>query len=410
MSEKHASTPESQAEAPLFGLLAEYNTPGELIEASKKVRDAGFTRWDTFTPFPVHGIDRAMGIRMTRLPWLVLGAALTGLSLAVWLQWWTNAVDYPWIVSGKPFWSLPANVPIMFELTVLFAGITAMVGMLVMNGLPEPAHPLDLKTRFARSTDDKFFLVVEARDPKFDEASTKHLLEKTHPVALEEVPEDRTTSAKFPTGLIYGVIVVTAIALVPFALFAKARTAKSRSTRIHAIADMDSQPKFKTQRENLVFDDGRSMREPVKGTVAHGQLWDDDHLYRGKVGDAWARTFPSQMTPNADMMARGEQRFGIYCTPCHGQTGDGKGMVHVRASTLGQGWVPPTNVHQEYLRQQPVGQLFDTITNGIRSMPAYGPQISAEDRWAIILYLRALQKSRAASLGELTAEQRQNLK
>jgi len=410
MSEMHHKKPESQEDAPLFGLLAEYNTPSELILASQKVRDAGFTRWDTFTPFPVHGIDRAMGIKMTRLPWLVLGAALAGLSLAIWLQWWTNAVDYPWIISGKPFWSLPANVPIMFELTVLFAGITAMVGMLVMNGLPEPAHPLDLKRRFARATDDKFFLLVETRDPRFDEVLTRSLLEKSHPAALEDVPEDRTTSAQIPTGLIYGLIVLTAIAVVPFALFAKARTTKSRNTRIHAIADMDSQPKFKTQRENLIFADGRSMRDPVAGTVAQGQLRDDDALYLGKVNGAWARTFPSQVTPTAELMDRGEQRFGIYCAPCHGQSGEGDGMVHLRASKLGQGWVQPSNIHQQYIREQPVGQLFNTITHGIRSMPAYGPQISAEDRWAIVLYLRALEKSRAANLGELTAEQRQNLK
>lgn len=410
MSDTHHSQPESQGEAQLFGLLAEYTTPGALIAASKQVRDAGYTRWDTFTPFPVHGIDGAMGIRMTRLPWVVLGAALTGMSLGVWLQWWTNAVDYPWIVSGKPFWSLPANIPIIFELTVLFAGITAMVGMLIMNGLPHPSHPLDLKTRFARATDDKFFLLIEARDPKFDEVDTRSLIQKTHPDALEDVPTDNASPTQLPTGLIYGLIIVSVVALVPFALFAKARTTKSSSTRIHAIGDMDWQPKFKAQRGNALFDDGRAMREPIPGTVAQGHLREDDQLYRGKVGDAWARTFPKTVTPSSQMMERGEQRFGIYCAPCHGQLGDGKGMVHARASKLGQGWVPPTDLHQAYIREQPVGELFNTITHGIRSMPAYAPQIPAEDRWAIILYLRGLQKSRAASLGELTAEQRQNLK
>src|SRR5687767_9258551 len=106
MSDEHK--PAHHHEAPLHGLLAEYDTPGQILSASRKIRDAGFTNWDTYTPFPVHGIDKAMGIKMTILPWFVLVAGLTGLSLGIWLQWWTNGVDYPWIVSGKPFWSIPA--------------------------------------------------------------------------------------------------------------------------------------------------------------------------------------------------------------------------------------------------------------------------------------------------------------
>src|SRR5690349_2394253 len=177
----HDETPETRGPAALHGLLAEYDSPAAILSASKKIRDAGFSRWDTFTPFPVHGIDKAMGIRMTILPWIVLGAGLTGLASAILLQWWTNAYDYPWLVSGKPIWSIPANVPIMFELTVLFSGLTALIGMLVLNNLPFPSHPLDFVKRFARSTDDRFFLLIEAADPKFDEDKTKKLLDETHP-------------------------------------------------------------------------------------------------------------------------------------------------------------------------------------------------------------------------------------
>ena len=113
MSDAH-EPPKETGPAPLHGILAEYQTPGEILAASRKVRDAGFSKWDTFTPFPVHGIEKAMGIRMTILPWIVLGAGLTGLTTAILLQWWTNAYDYPWLISGKPTWSIPANVPIMF--------------------------------------------------------------------------------------------------------------------------------------------------------------------------------------------------------------------------------------------------------------------------------------------------------
>ncbi len=400
-SEAAAST------APLHGLLAEYDTPGQLIRASRQVRDAGYTRWDTYTPFPVHGIDRAMGIKMTVLPWLVLGAGLTGLVTAILLQWWTNAYDYPWIVSGKPFWSIPANVPIMFELTVLFSAITTLVGMLVLNGLPHPSHPLDLKERFARSTDDKFFLLIEATDPKFELDETRDLLAATTPAVLEDLLDDRVTSDKLPSGITYGLIVLTVAAVVPFAIFAMARESRSREPRVHIIQDMDRQPKYRAQRANAFFPDNRAMREPVAGTVAVGQLDTDDHFFRGKIGDSWAATFPASFSITAQTMERGEERYNIFCAPCHGQLGAGDGMIARRADELAQGvWVPPTDLRQDYLREQPVGQLFGTITDGIRNMPPYGPQIKPEDRWAIVLYVRALQRRAGTRLEDIPPNER----
>ena len=414
MSEPH--NPDSSGDAPLHGLLAEYENSAELVAASKKVRDAGFTKWDTFTPYPVHGIEKAMGIRMTILPWIVLGAGLTGLATAILLQWWTNAYDYPWLISGKPFWSVPANVPIMFELTVLFSGITALVAMLVLNNLPLPAHPLDLVKRFARSTNDRFFLLIEAADPKFDDAATRALLDGTHPQAVEAVPEDRTTSNRLPPVLVYGSIVLAVAAAVPFALAAKARNSKSTSPRIHLIGDMDWQPKYKAQRENPLFEDGRATRPEVTETVAVGELRDDDHFYRGKINGAFARTFPPEVSYDDATMARGRERFGIYCTPCHGFAGEGDGMVAQRAVELRErsdyqgSWVAPTNLTQESIAMQPVGQLFDTITHGIRNMPSYGAQIVPADRWAIILYLRALERRSGASAADLDPAERANLK
>jgi mono/diheme cytochrome c family protein len=404
--------PESQPPtAPLYGLLAEYDTPKALIAASKRVREAGYARWDTYTPFPIHGIERAMGIKMTVLPWIVLAAGLSGFATAVWLQWWTNTVDYPWLISGKPFFTAPANVPIWFELTVLFSAFAALGGMLMLNGLPLPAHPLDLKQRFARATDDKFFLVVEATDPNFDDQDTRALLDETSPVVVEEVATDQTTSDKLPPVLVYGVVILSVAALVPLALFAKARYTKSSTPRLHVVLDMDDQPKYKAQQVNPLFDDQRADRPPVPGTIPVGELKEDDHLHRGRLNDAWALTFPPSIEPTITTMTRGRERFGISCAPCHGLSGAGDGMINKRAQDLKQGtWVPPTNFHQDYLRQMPVGELFNSITNGIRNMPAYGSQITVEDRWAIVMYLRALQRSRAASIQDVPAEDRIRLK
>jgi mono/diheme cytochrome c family protein len=408
MSDDRAHEP---VKAPLHGLLAEYDNPTDLVRAAEKVRDAKYERWDTFTPFPIHGMDPAMGIKPTVLPWIVLGAGLTGCATGLGLQWWTSAVDYPWIISGKPFWSVPANIPITFELTVLFSALTALGAMLVLNGLPHPSHPLDLKKRFARVTDDRFFLLIEARDGRFDEKKTRALLEGTHPALLDEVLEDRVTSDALPKVLVYGLVVLTALALVPFALAARARVNKNRDARIHIVPDMDNQPKVKTQKAAALFGDARGMRSDVPGSVAYGQLEDDDHLHRGKLGGAWARTFPPAVEPTAENMKRGQERFGVYCAPCHGLGGKGDGMVHVRADALQQGtWVQPTNVSQDYLRQQPVGELFNSISRGVRNMPGYERQISVEDRWKILLYVRALQRSNAGTPNDLPEGERGSLK
>jgi hypothetical protein len=173
----------------LVGLLAEFEDVDGVVDAAATVRQAGFTRWDVHSPFPIHGIDPVMGIRPTVLPWLVLGGGLFGLFGGMWLQWYTNAYDYPILVSGKPFWSLPANIPVIFECTVLLASITAVFGMLALNQLPMHYNPLFKSERFRRVTDDRFFIVIDASDAKFDELRTGELLKQAGAVAVERVED-----------------------------------------------------------------------------------------------------------------------------------------------------------------------------------------------------------------------------
>jgi hypothetical protein len=160
----------------VWGLLAEFKTPHELVRAASGVRDAGYKKWDAHTPFPVHGLDDAMGIRPTRIPLFVLAAGLFGGVGGLLMQWWMNAVDYRIIISGKPFNSLPADIPVTFELTVLLASLTAFFGMLIANGLPKFHRPLFTSRSFRRVTTDAFFLAIEADDPRFDRAGTEKLL------------------------------------------------------------------------------------------------------------------------------------------------------------------------------------------------------------------------------------------
>jgi hypothetical protein len=175
----------------LYGYIVEFDKVDELLVAARQVREAGFTRWDVHTPFVIHGLDAAMGIKKTILPYIVFLAGTTGTAAGILLQWWTNAVDYPFLISGKPYFSLPANIPIAFETTILFAAISTLVGMLALNGLPQLSHPLFGSRAFKRVTDDRFFIAVEAADPLFDRAATRELLESIAGRPVEEIEDLR---------------------------------------------------------------------------------------------------------------------------------------------------------------------------------------------------------------------------
>ncbi len=201
------------------------------------------------------------------------------------------------------------------------------------------------------------------------------------------------------------------LALVPLALIARARVVPSSKPRIHLISDMDNQPKYRAQAANPLFADGRAMRPPVAGTVARGELAADPALNRGLTSDTWTGDAPPWVEaipiPVTDaLMRRGHERYDVFCAACHGLAGYGDGIVSKRAEKLTEaGWVPPLSYHDQTVRERPAGHLFNTITNGIRTMPAYGPQIPVEDRWAIVAYLRALQRSQNARIEDAPPEQ-----
>lgn len=165
--------------------------------------------------------------------------------------------------------------------------------------------------------------------------------------------------------------------------------------------DMHDQPKFKPYRANPFFADGRSARPLVEGTVARGNLQADDHLYQGRENGEVAKTFPFPITEQ--VLRRGQERFNIYCSPCHGQLGDGQGMIVQR------GLKQPPSFHIDRLREAPVGYFFTIETNGFGVMFDYADRIPPEDRWAIIAYIRALQLSQHATLEDVPAEERQKL-
>jgi mono/diheme cytochrome c family protein len=227
-----------------------------------------------------------------------------------------------------------------------------------------------------------------------------------------------------PRWLISMVIVLVALSWIPLALALRARAVKKTEPRIHIIQDMDNQPKVKAQSRFALFADRRGMRPTVPGTVARGSLIGDPELALGRPAgwttgqadiesgdgsEAWIEAIPVDVTMSS--LERGRQRYEIYCSPCHGLSGYGDGMVARRADQLQEGtWTPPTSFHTDLVRGRPVGHLFNTISNGIRNMPAYGPQIPVEDRWAIVAYVKALQRSQNATIDDVPADLRAQLR
>ncbi|TWT99864.1 Cytochrome c [Botrimarina colliarenosi] len=454
-----------------LGLLAQFAGPDELIAAAEKVTDAGYQKVEAYSPFAVIGIDEALKAKKTQLPWLVFCMGLTGCLVGITMQcymngvegsWWLSGYDY--LISGKPSFSIPAFIPVTFELTILLSAFGAFFGMLAFNQLPKLFNPLLRSDRFAEVTTDGFFLLVDAKDGKYAEAETEAFLTSVGATAVETVDEVVTGYA-LPAGIhLVGASVATAALLVPLYLWMTSSTTTSLP-RITLFKDMENQAKYKAQRPSTLFADGRAARPPIDGTVARGSGKDDVELYYGvkpesnlvgafgggdlqfasfngdgpvkatlvaegdeadsaaepaeAAADAapaemeekdWVTEFPKSLKISSQLMDRGQQRFNIHCAACHGLTGAGDGLVTQRALGLQQGtWVQPTSLHAEAVVTQPVGRIFNTITNGIRKMPGYKEHITPEDRWAIVLYLQALQRSQNASADDLPADKRREL-
>ncbi len=179
-------------EAPVFAIAAEFDSARDLYHAAEKVRDAGYKRWDVYSPFPIHGMDHAMGMKRSYLAQIVFIGGLTGFLTAVSLEFIPSSFLYPLVVAGKPvnLMTVPAFFPIMFELTILCSAFTAVFGMLILNGLPRWNHPLFNWERFKKVTDDKFYVAIEARDPIFSDRETREFLESIGGKNLAIVHED----------------------------------------------------------------------------------------------------------------------------------------------------------------------------------------------------------------------------
>lgn len=172
-----------------YGIIAEFDNTSSVLHAAEKVRDAGFRKWDVYTPFPIHGMDKAMGLKNSKVGWFAFLGGVTGYTTGMLMIWWMNAVDYKIVVGGKPMFSPHGAFPPSYELTILLGAFGALFGMMFLNRLPRLHHPLLKHRRFAQVTHDKFFVVIETADAKYSESETRKLLEGAGSKRIEMVEE-----------------------------------------------------------------------------------------------------------------------------------------------------------------------------------------------------------------------------
>ena len=173
--------------SPVYGLMAEFVAPDEVLEATRRAHERGYRRMDAYSPIPVEGLDEALGFRRSRMATVVLIGAVVGAVGGYFMQWYSAVVDYPLDIGGRPFHSWPAFIPITFETTVLCAALAAVLGMLGLNGLPRPHHPVFNVPGFVRASHNRFFLCIQSIDPLFDREATRRFLEESHPQDVSEV-------------------------------------------------------------------------------------------------------------------------------------------------------------------------------------------------------------------------------
>jgi mono/diheme cytochrome c family protein len=375
----------------LFGLSALYNTPNEIIEAASVVAGKGYEKFDVYTPYPLHGMDDAMGLKSSKVGYVSFAMGLTGATLALFMIFWMSGINYPNIIGGKPFFSLPPFIPITFEGTILLTGIGTVLGMLILfNQLPKINNPLNDTSFMSHVTSDKFGIVIKAEDEKFVENDVKNLYLSTgaydvQPIYYREsnlVEKTPLFDKKF-IGAIIGTAIITAV-VAYFTL----------NFVLYDVVPFDwmwEQERIDSQSKSDFFPNKSGMRPPVNGTVARGFL---PYEYKG-MPDSSVKLLANPLAMNKKVLERGQERFNIYCSPCHGYFGDGDGRL--------KGQFPkPPSLHNVKVLNWADGNIYHVITNGQNVMPSYAEQVSSDDRWAIIHYIRALQRSKNATDEDMT--------
>lgn len=376
----------------IFGITGLFHTPDAIIHAAKLTSDAGYKKFDVHTPYPVHGMDKAMKLPPSKLGYITLAFGLTGTALALLLMYFTMVYDYPIIFGGKPFFSLPAFIPVTFELTVLLATLATVIGMITFFfKFPDNANSLH-DTDYMKSVSvDKFGVCIEAADEKFNEESVIAFLKNAGADKIEIIYTVERKLAEAFSPKFIGFLVVLAI-LVSGGVY----VTLNKVLLFPPFTWMMNQDRVNAQSHSTYFADGYGMRMPVKGTVARGHL---PYIYADVTAQP-AQPLSNPLLPSKANLALGQKKYLTFCSPCHGNYGDGD-------SRMRDQFPKPPSLHSSKVREWADGNLYHVIMKGQNVMPSYAQQLSGDEAWAIVTYVRALQKAKNATEEEIKLYQKE---
>jgi len=365
----------------LYSVSALFKTPDEIMKAAAKVADAGYEKYDVNTPYPVHGMDGAMQLKSSKMGYYTIAIGLTFMSLMLYFMYWIYNVDYPQIIGGKPQFPLPALVPIMFEITILTGAVLTVAIMIIFYfKFPNNSHPLHDSSYMKAVSSDKFGLVIEAVDSKFDLESVKSFLSSIGAYKIDEIYFDeeevnnknRILEPKFVVGmfLIAGFTSMSVYLHMNKALY------------LPPFDWMLVQHKVTAQDHSDFFKNGISSREPVKGTVAQGFM---PYLY-SEDPDGASQNLVNPYPADEENITLGKRKYLTYCSPCHGDLAKGDSRLR------GQFPNGPT-LHSDKIKSWTDGRIYHVISEGQNVMPGYKKTVTKKERWAIVNYVRTLQRA-----------------
>lgn len=421
-----------QQEQKLYGVTALFNDPNEVMAAAAKVRDRGYKNWDVNTPYPVHGMDDAMGLPHSKLGWVTIGMACWGASFAMFFMWMIMVNVYPLNIGGKPFFSLPAFVPITFALGVLHAVLGTVFAMLAFFcKLPYNNHPLHDTNYMSAVISDRFGIEIEANNEGFELEEVKSFLESIggSDIEVHYYPESKPAYLPLPGGRQikwnegwFALVLVLVAAGVAHKFYTVYNQILYDRVPIIHVADpisgmsiekitgvevpkgpftwLDTQDKAKYGAKSSFFKDGQAMRESVEGTIPRGMM---PYQFTGQPALA-EEHLKNPLPMTAEVMGRGREVYNTNCSVCHGYFGDGDARTKkwsAEGDAKEQSYFAPPSLHSEKLAEAGDGLIYHIITDGQNLMPSYAKQIAREDRWKVVHYIRALQRAKNAKDSDL---------
>ena len=365
-----------------YAVLGMFDSPDALMQAIPKVRATNLGTVEAYTPYPIHGIEEALGLRRSPLGGMVLVMGILGAITAFGFEYWISAIDYPIITGGKAANSWEAFIPIMFEVTVLFATFTAGLGMLLLlNKLPLFGHPVLSSKSITGITRDRYALALEAESDAFDSAAAARALQEAGAVEVEVLPApDRSPflTSDFilrTLGGIFAACVVSGLAMF---------FATKWFPLLPPMRHIEDQPRLNAQKASAFFKDGHGMQLPVPGTVARG------YLPTATGTQEQAASLVNPLPRTKEVFTLGHKVYSNRCEACHGALANGVGSL--TAAYGGK----PANLQAQQFRDYPDGEIYWAIVNGKNAMPSHAPYLTDQERWAVVHYVRALQRAQNA--------------